>query len=240
MLGFAELFAAVRKATRDLTHPGMVWQALWPALVSVALWSAVAFFVWADAIVFTARIVPQLPWSGWEWIAHWAAVFLLLAAFATLTYMTALLLVAVVVLPGIINRVAARDYPELGRHGENVFWGSLGTSLGAALIFLIGGLLTLPLLLIPGVILVLPLAWTSWLNQKTFGFDVLAEHATRAELAQIVKSRRSQFYAAGLLSALIAYVPLAQLFAPAFTALLFVHLGLAALRRQRQEKGIEL
>ena len=240
MLGFAELFAAARKAARDLTQPGMVWQALWPALLSVGLWCAVAFFVWADAIVFTAGIVPQLPWSGWEWVAHWAAVFLLLAAFATLTYMTALLLVAVVVLPGIINRVATRDYPELGRHGENVFWGSLGTSLSAALIFLFGGLLTLPLLLIPGVILVLPLAWTTWLNQKTFAFDALAEHATRAELAQIVKSRRAQFYSAGVVSALITYVPLAQLFAPAFTALLFVHLGLAALRRQRQEKGIQL
>jgi hypothetical protein len=48
------------------------------------------------------------------------------------------------------------------------------------------------------------------------------------------------FYVAGLGTAAAAHVPLANLLAPALTALVFVHLGLAALRRQRQEQGIEL
>jgi CysZ protein len=240
MMGFAELLAAISKAARDVTRPELLWHALWPPLVAVLLWGVVAFSVWSQALAVAASIVPQLPWSGWEWISHWAAVFLALAAFAIASYMTALLLVAVIALPRMLDIVARRDYPDLGRHGENVFWGSLGTTLGAAAVFLVGGLLTLPLLLIPGVVLVLPFVWTTWLNQRTFRFDALADHATRAELTQIIQTQRAQFYAAAAVSALTAGIPVVQLLAPAFTALLFVHLGLAALRRQRREQGIEL
>jgi hypothetical protein len=235
-----EVFAAFTKSLRDLTRADVLWQALWPPLVALALWLAVAVAVWAHGVALMARIVPQLPWSGWEWVAHWAAVFLLLAAFASLVYFTAIVLVAVFALPRLINLVAARDYPDLGRHGENVFWGSLGNTLASGVIFVAGCMAMLPLLLIPGALLVLPLLWGSWFNQRTFRFDALAEHATRAELQTLVRANRSRFYFAGLGSAAAAHVPLANLLAPAFTALVFVHLGLAALRRQRQEGGIEL
>jgi uncharacterized protein involved in cysteine biosynthesis len=98
----------------------------------------------------------------------------------------------------------------------------------------------LPLLLIPGALLVLPLLWGAWLNQRTFRFDALAEHATRAELAGLARENRSRFLFAGLGTAAVAYVPLVNLLAPVFTALVFVHLGLATLRRARREAGIEL
>jgi uncharacterized protein involved in cysteine biosynthesis len=235
-----EVFAAFSKSLRDLTRPDVLWQALWPPLLALLLWIAVGFGLWSHGVELIGRVLPQLPWEGWEWVARWAAVFLLLAAFAVLVYVTAILLVAVFALPRLINLVAARDYPDLGRHGENVFWGSLGTTLGAGAIFVVGGLLMLPLLLIPGVLLVLPLAWGAWLNQRTFRFDALAEHATRAELQRLVRDNRSRFYAAGLATAAAAHVPLLNLLAPALTALVFVHLGLTALRRQRRQGGVEL
>ncbi|MCX7150867.1 MAG: EI24 domain-containing protein [Rhodocyclales bacterium] len=235
-----EVFAAFTRSLRDLTRAEVLWQAVWPPLVALALWIAVAVSVWAHGVALMAHMVPQLPWSGWAWVAHWAAVFLLLAAFAALTYFTAILLVAVFALPRLINLVAARDYPDLGRHGENVFWGSLGNTLGAGAIFVVGCLAMLPLLLIPGALLVLPLLWGSWFDQRTFRFDALAEHATRAEIQRLLAANRSRFYFAGIGTAAAAHVPLVNLLAPAFTALVFVHLGLAALRRQRQEGGIEL
>ena len=235
-----EVFAAFSRSLRDLMRADVLWQALWPALVAMVLWLAVAVAVWAHGVALMASIVPQLPWSGWEWVAHWAAVFLLLAAFAALVYFTAILLVAVFALPRLINLVAARDYSDLGRHGENVFWGSLGNTLGAGAIFVVGCLVTLPLLLIPGALLVLPLLWGSWLNQRTFRFDALAEHATPTEMQCVLAQNRSRFYLAGAATAAAAHVPLVNLLVPAFTALVFVHLGLAALRRQRQERGIEL
>jgi CysZ protein len=235
-----EVFGAFTKSLRDLTRADILWQALWPPLVALVLWGAVAVAVWAHGVALMARIVPGLPWSGWEWVAHWAAVFLLLAALASLAYFTAVLLVAVFALPRLVSLVATRDYPDLGRHGENVFWGSLGNTLSAGAIFVLGCVVILPLLLIPGALLVLPLLWGSWFNQRTFRFDALAEHATPAELQHLVRDNRSRFYFAGLGTAAAAHVPLLNLLAPALAALVFVHLGLAALRRQRQEGGVIL
>lgn len=235
-----EVFAAFTKSLRDLTRPEVLWQAIWPPLLALLLWLVIGFVWWSQGVALMARILPQLPWSGWEWVAQWAAAFLLLAACAALVYITAVMLVAVFALPHLINLVAARDYPDLGRHGENVFWGSLGNTLGAGAMFVLGSLVLLPLLLIPGVLLVLPLLWSAWLNQRTFRFDALAEHATRTEMQGLLRANRQQFYVAGLGTAALAYVPLLNLLAPALTALVFVHLGLAALRRQRQEGGVEL
>jgi uncharacterized protein involved in cysteine biosynthesis len=235
-----EVVAALSRSLRDLTRADVLWQALWPPLAALLLWIAIGFAVWAHGLALMERIVPGLPWAGWEWVAQWAAVFLLLAAFASLTYLTAILLVAVFALPQLINLVAAHDYPDLGRHGENVFWGSLGNTLWSGAIFLIGCMVMLPLLLIPGALLVLPLLWGSWLNQHTFRFDALAEHATRAELTNLIAENRSRFYMAGLATSAAAHVPVLNLLAPAFAALVFVHLGLAALRRRRQEGGVVL
>ena len=235
-----EVFAALSKALRDLTRPAVLWHALWPPLAALLLWIAIGFATWAHGVALMERIMPGLPWAGWEWVAQWAAVFLLLAAFAALTYITAILLVAVFALPLLINLVAAHDYPDLGRHGENVFWGSLGNTLGAGAIFLIGSLAMLPLLLLPGALLVLPLLWSAWLNQRAFRFDALAEHATPGEMQLMVREDGRNFYMAGLATAAAAYVPLLNLLAPAFAALVFVHLGLAALRRRRQEGGVVL
>ena len=235
-----EVFAALSKALRDLTRPAVLWHALWPPLAALLLGIAIGFATWAHGVALMERIVPGLPWAGWEWVAQWAAVFLLLAAFAALTYITAILLVAVFALPLLINLVAAHDYPDLGRHGENVFWGSLGNTLGAGAIFLIGSLAMLPLLLLPGALLVLPLLWSAWLNQRAFRFDALAEHATPGEMQLMVREDGRNFYMAGLATAAAAYVPLLNLLAPAFAALVFVHLGLAALRRRRQEGGVIL
>lgn len=235
-----DLFAAFSRAARDLMRGEVLWHAIWPPLVAALLWTVVAVVIWTDGIAAMSRIIPELPWSGWEWISRWAAMFLLLAAFATLTYLTAVGLVAIVALPLLIKLISVRDYPDLVHRGENVFWGSLLNTLSAGAVFLVGGLLSLPLLLIPGVLLVLPLAWTAWLNQRTFRFDALAEHATRAELEQLVREQRNNFLGAGVGTAVLAHVPLLQLLAPTFTAVVFVHLGLSALRRLRSEQGVQL
>lgn len=235
-----EVISALTRSLRDLTRMEVLWQAVWPPLVALVLWAAVGVAVWAHGVALMASIVPQLPWSGWEWVAHWAGVFLLLAGFAAMTYFTAVLLVAVFALPRLINLVAAHHYPDLGRHGENVFWGSLVNTLVVGAIFVVGSLVTLPLLLIPGALLVLPLFWGAWLNQRTFRFDALAEHASGPEMQRLVQDNRGPFYMAGLATAGVAHLPLINLLAPAFAALVFVHLGLAALRRQRQAGGVEL
>ena len=235
-----ELLAAFTRSLRDLRRTDVLWHALWPPLLALLLWALLGYVFWTDAHALVTRLLPQLPWTGWEWVSRWAAIFLLLAALGALVYLTAMTLVAVVALPLLIRLVALRDYPELGRHGENVFWASLGNTLAAGATFLLASLALLPLLLVPGMLLVLPLLAAAWLNQRTFRFDALAEHATAAELQRIVGDNRRAFWLAGLVTAGAAHLPLVNLLAPAFTALVFVHLGLAALRRLREQEGIAL
>jgi CysZ protein len=234
------LMQTVLRAARDLLRPGLFVHALWPPLAAFVLWSGVAWFAWQPTAVWIAGEMPDWSWLNWlgPSLAHIAVFFL----FAPLVYVTALLLVAVFALPRMMTIVAATDYPDVSRQGsvQAAFWGSLANTLAASAIFVVGWLLTLPLLLIPGALFVLPLVWAAWLNQRAFRFDALAEHALPQERSELIRRERGNLYAAGAVSAFAAHVPLLNLLAPAFTALLFIHLCLAALRDLRKEKGITL
>jgi len=233
-----EVLVAAARALKDLSRREILWQALWPPLVSLIGWTGVAMLVWMPMSRWLLANMPQ--WSWLDWLGPWLVHAVLALFFAPLMYVTVLLLVAVFALPRMMAIVAQRDYPDLARYGSAAaaFWGSLANTLKAGLIFIIGWLFCLPLLLIPGVLLVLPLLWGAWLNQRTFRFDVLAEHATDEERTVLIERRKSQFWLGGLISALLAHVPFVNLLAPAFGALLFVHLGLSSLRRLRAKEGV--
>ncbi len=231
-----EVLRACALALRSLGRPAVLWQGLWPPLVALALWSAIAAVLWKPAHGALVDLLPDVPWQGTVgWLTDFVAHIALLLALAPFVYFTAILLVAAFALPRMMTIVAAADYADVEQRGTGAFWGSVGNTLAAGVIFVIGWLATLPLLFVPGGLFVIPLAWTAWLNQRTFRFDALAVHATPGERRAIVAGYRGRLYLAGLPTALAAHVPLANLLAPAFTALVYVHLCLAALRRQRQE-----
>ena len=234
------LLKMVPRAARDLLRPEILWHALWPPLVAFVLWSIVALFAWQPAADWIITELPDWSWLTWlgPSLAHVAVFFV----FAPMVYFTALLLVAVFALPHMMILIAARDYPDVSRQGSAsaALWGSLANTLAAGGIFIVGWLATLPLLLIPGALFVLPLFWAAWLNQRAFRFDALAEHAQPAEYIALIGRERGNLFAAGLLSAFAAHVPLVNLLAPAFTAVLFVHVCLGALRSLRNEKGVTL
>ncbi len=234
------LLQPVIRAARDLLRPGMLWHALWPPLAALALWAGVAVFAWVPVSEWVLAQLSEWSWPSWlgASLAHIAVLFI----FAPLVYVSALLLVAVFALPRMMAIVAARDYPDVSRRGSAsaALWGSFANTLAAGGIFILGWLLTLPLLLIPGALLVLPIFWAAWLNQRAFRFDALAEHALPAERTALFKREQTRLYLAGLIGALLAHVPLLNLLSLAFSALLFVHLCLAALRRLRSEQGVTL
>ena len=233
-----EVTMASLRAAREFSRGDILWQALWPPLVSLFGWAAVAWFTWMPSSGWLLANLPAWPWL--DWLGPYLVHVVLALLFAPLIYVTTLLLVVAFALPRMMAIVAARDYPEVSRRGTpaSALWGSIGNALAAGAIFVFGWLLCLPLLLVPGGLLVLPLAWSAWLNQRTFRFDVLAEHATPDERRALVAGERSRFWGAGFVSALAVHVPLANMLAPAFAALLFTHLGLSALRRLRAKEGV--
>jgi uncharacterized protein involved in cysteine biosynthesis len=231
----AEVLRACFLAGRDLLRPGMLFQALWPPIVAMLGWGMVASAIWVPARERMQASFPDWSWLSNNWIADWLANIGLLLAFAPLVYFTTLMLLAAFALPRMMNLVADSDYPDLARAGRGAFWGSLINTLISGLVFVAGWLLTMPLLLIPGVLLVFPVIWLAWLNQRTFRFDALAEHASRTERYVVIRDSRSQLYTAGVISAIVMHIPIINFIAPAWTALMFVHLCLHRLRTQRQE-----
>jgi hypothetical protein len=233
-----EVFAASVRAIRDLGRGDILWHALWPPLLALFAWAGVAWLSW---MTLAAWLIDKLPdWSWLAWLGPYLVHVVLVLCFAPLIYVTALLLVAVIALPRMMAIVAARDYPDVSRQASaaSAFVGSLSNTVAASVVFVVGWMLTLPLLLVPGGLLVLPLLWSAWLNQRTFRFDVLAEHATAEERNKLIDRARGRFRLAGVMSALAAQVPIVNLLAPAFGALLFTHLGLALLRQERGLNGI--
>lgn len=233
-----EVMAAGVRAVRDLGRRDILWHALWPPLLAFVAWVGVAWFVWMPVADWLLDKLPD--WSWLAWMGPYLVHLVLALAILPLIYVTVLLLVVTVALPRMMAIVVQRDYPDLTRYGSaaTAFWGSLWNTLNASAIFILGWLVTLPLLLVPGGLLVLPLLWNAWLNQRTFRFDVLAEHATAEERAKLIGQAHGRFRLAGFAAALATYVPIANLLAPAFAALLFTHLGLSALRGLRAKEGV--
>ena len=156
------------------------------------------------------------------------------------SYLVAMLLTAIVVLPLLLNHLAATDYPDVARLGRDSVLAGAWNSIVAALLFLVGWVLTLPLWLVPGMALVLPLFWMAWLNRRTFAFDALAVHATDDEWRTLRWRHGGALLLLGGFMALLAYIPFMGLLAPSLAALAYLHYCLEALRRQRGEAVVSV
>lgn len=232
----AEVMLALQRSLSTLGR-GRVWfYMLVPAILAVLAMVGLSIFLLERLI---ASFIEQPPMS---WVSAWGALWLakLLAALGgwllilSASYLIAMLLTAIVVLPLLLNHLAAIDYPDLARLGSDSVAASTWNSLAAALLFVAGWLLTLPLWLVPGLGLLLPFFWMAWLNRRTFAFDALAVHATADEWRELRRRQAMPLLGLGLCMALLAHLPLIGLVAPSLAALAYVHFCLEALRRLRQ------
>jgi len=227
---------ALIRSLATLARPRVWMLMVGPALVALIAWVGLTVFL-LDSLIAGFIELPPMSWlTGWGavWLAKLFAVLggwlLILAA----TYVTAMLLAAIFVLPLLLNHVAATDYPELARMGKDSVTASTWNSISAALLFVAGWVITLPLWLIPGLGLVLPLFWMAWLNRRTFAYDALAVHATDAEWQALRRQHAPPLLMLGITLALVAHIPVVGLLAPTLAALAYIHYALEALRRMRQ------
>ena len=232
----SEILLALQRSVTTLGR-GRVWLYFFGPAAVVLLLMVVFSVLALDALVALFLGQPPISWlSSWgaDWLAGALATIggwlLILSA----SYMVAMLLTAVVVLPLLLNHLAASDYPDLARMGTDSVVASTWNSLWAAVLFLVGWVLTLPLWLIPGVGLLLPVFWMAWLNRRTFAYDALAVHADDDEWRELRRRHGTPLLGLGLLMALLAHIPFMGLLAPSLAALAYVHYCLEALRRLRQ------
>jgi uncharacterized protein involved in cysteine biosynthesis len=236
-----EVLKAYGRALRSLLQPGILLHLLWPTLVAVAFWIAVAWLGWDAVGAGVERLFIEVGWLNWI-LQRWEASALAGAIFVKvvlvlllipLIYGTALLIVAVFALPLMLERVAAKDYPELERREGGTLAGSIGNALLAVFVFLAVWIVTLPLWLIPGMGIVLPVLLAAYLNYRGFSYDALSAHADAGEIDGVIVRERGNLYLAGIVAGLLAFVPVLNLIAPAYAGLAFIHYCLEALRRAR-------
>ena len=172
---------------------------------------------------------------GWGlvWLAHilaylggWMAIF-------AVAYLTASLLAAIVIMPLMLKHLTGTEYRDVAAMGKDSFVAAAVNSVFASVLFIFGWLITIPLWLIPGFSLLIPLLLMGWLNRRTFAYDALSMHASAGEWQEIRNRQKTPHFMLGLTMALLAHIPLVGLLVPALAALSFVHYGLEALRRSR-------
>jgi len=230
-----DILLALQRTFADLKH-GRIWlYVLTPALFSLLLVVALAF--WALHVVVQQLLgCPPMTWLT-AWGLLWLAVFLAnlggWMAILAIAWLGAVLVASVAIMPLMLKFLAEGEYRDLAPMGKDSFVAGAANSVLASLIFVVAWLLTIPLWLIPGGSLLIPLLLMAWLNRRTFIWDALSMHATDSEWAALRKRHKGSLFLLGLVMAALVHIPFVGLLAPALTALSFGHYALEALRRER-------
>ena len=216
---------------------GRIWfYVLAPALFSLVLWIGLAVWGLGVLVDWLMGHPPMTLLIGWglAWLATvlaytgaWMGIF-------ACAYLTASLLAAIVIMPLMLKQLSETDYGDVAPMGKDSFVAAAVNSIFASILFIAGWLLTLPLWIIPGLSLILPLLLMAWLNRRTFAYDALSMHATDDEWQALCRQHKGPMFMLGLTMALFAHVPIVGLLVPALAALSFVHYGLENLRRSRR------
>lgn len=230
---------ALSRALRDLFRFRVLWIVIWPMLSAVLMWVVLGVAFWGTLSGWIESGLTAIGIQEWlenlepRWVANGIQAVVHLILFMPLVFMTALVITALFAMPALIRLVAERDHPQLRRENGGSIAGNLLNAAVAIGIFIAIWALTLPLWLI-GAGIVIPFVAAAYLNQRLFRYDALAEHASREEMQAMFTRHRSSWWGMGLLTGLLQFVPVLNLFAPVLTALAFIHFGLARLAELRQ------
>ncbi len=265
------LFDSFWRAAGYCLMPRVVALSLLPLLlITLAAWGA-AHFYWQPAVAWMQAMLEGSHWLAlvWDWLQRFGvdnlpvllAPLLVLILATPVIVIVCVLVVAVLMAPAIVSLVAERRFAQLERKRGGSFVSSVLWSLGATIAALLALVVSMPLWLIPPLVLVLPpLVW-GWLTYRVMAFDALAEHASRPERQEIFRQHRLNLLVIGVLcgflgaapgivwasgvvfaAAFVVLVPVAiwiYTLVFAFSSLWFTHYCLAALQRLR-ERGADV
>ncbi|MFM2448132.1 MAG: hypothetical protein RIS44_582 [Pseudomonadota bacterium] len=252
-------------------HPKVIGLSLLPLAVMTALALGLGYLYWEAAIDLVRS---QL--DGWSllqtlhaWLDKmgWAGIWTTLAPLLVVMVATpvivvlSLLLVASLMTPSMARLVTKRRFPTLDRKQGGSFLAGAVVAFFYTLLALLMLVLSIPLWLIPPLVLILPPLIWGWLTYKVMSYDVLADFATADERRTLIRAHRPALLGMGILTGYLGAAPslvfassmLTVLMAPvlvpvaiwiytlvfAFAALWFSHFLLAALAKQRGEMPVD-
>ena len=256
------------RALAQTFQPKVIGLSLLPLLLVSLAAAGLGWFLWTPAVDWMRGAIEGWPWlsSIWGWfdkigaggVEGWVAPFLLLLATVPLVVLSVLLIVAVMMTPTLVAMVGKRRFPTLERKKGGGLAASVIWSISATAIALVLLLLSMPLWLIPPLILFLPPLIWGWLTYRVMAFDAMAEHASAPERREIFRRHRTSLLTIGVVSgylgaapaivwasgivfafAFVVLVPVAiwiYTLVFAFSSLWFTHYCLAALEQLRQQE----
>lgn len=263
------LFDSFWRAAVYCLRPRVMALSLLPLLlIGLIAWAA-GYLWWTPAVASVQQSLQSSDWLGllWGWLRQFGvsdaagalAPLLVVVAATPVIVLLAVLAVAVLMTPALVRLVAERRFPSLERKRGGSFIASLAWSLGSTLAALLALSISVPLWLVPPLVLVLPPLIWGWLTYRVMTFDALAEHASKEERLTLVSRHRLQLLGMGVLcgylgaapgivwasgvvfaAAFIVLVPVAiwiYTLVFAFSSLWFTHYTLAALEQLRRERG---
>jgi Etoposide-induced protein 2.4 (EI24) len=255
------------RAAAYCLHPRVILWSMLPLLLIGGGVFALGWLYWENTVAAVratleqwALVLAALTWLdsvGAGVLRTLIAPLIVVALALPLIVISSLLLVALAMTPALVDLVAARRFAQLEKRRGGGWWRGLVWSLGCALAALLALVLSLPLWLVPPLVLVLPPLIWGWLTTKVLSYDVLAVHASAAERRQILHEQRWPLLAMGVVSGYLGAAPsllwavsaATLIFAPvlvlvsvwlytlvfAFAACWFAHFALAELQRLRQQ-----
>lgn len=268
----SQLFDAFWRAVAYCMHPRVIGLSFLPLVLMAALSFGLGYFFWDSTVGALEQWLQgyQLVQGALGWLDSVGlgalrsafAPLLVLVLSMPLIVLSCLLLVAVLMTPAMVELVGQRRFAELERkRGGSLFLGVLW-SLGSTLVALVVLVLSMPLWLVPPLVLILPPLIWGWLTYRVFAFDALAQHASGEERKTILRTHRGSLLVMGVLSGYLGaapsllwasgamFVALAPLLVPvaiwlytlvfAFASLWFSHYALAALQKLRTESLVEV
>lgn len=267
-----QLFDAFWRAVAYCMHPRVIGLSFLPLVLMVALSFGLGYFFWDTAVDAVTQWLQAyelvqgfLGWLDRVGLGSMRTVFAPLVVLVLATpviVLLCLLLVAVFMTPSMVELVEQRRFPSLERRRGGSFVLGLLWSLGSTLVALVVLVLSMPLWLVPPLVLILPPLIWGWLTYRVFAYDALAQHASSAERKTILREHRGSLLVMGILSGYLGaapsllwasgamFVALAPLLVPvaiwiytlvfAFASLWFAHFTLAALQRMRAAQVVEV
>lgn len=261
-----QLLNSFWRAAAHCWHPRVILLSVLPLLLLVGAALGLGYFFWEPANEATRRALESFTSLDivWSWLdgvglpnLKVILVPLLVILVSTpLLVIACLLLVATMMVPSIVNLVSTKRFPSLEKKKGGSWWRSLWVSFGSTLVALTVLIISIPLWLIPPVILVLPPLIWGWLTYRVMSFDAMADHASPAERKAVIAQHRGPLLVMGLICGYLGAAPglvwasgtffavLFPVLVPvaiwlytvvfAFSALWFTHYCLAALAQIRQ------